>query len=435
MHPLSYSKVKSLIVKEGLVYALMVGIGETYLVAYALHLGVSEKQAAYLGILPVILGSLGQLFALRLVRFFGSYRRLVIFFALSQGISLASMGVVQNFQSTDNVFLFLLINATIYWSFALAAGPPWNAWIAQLIKIDEQSSFLLRRNAYLQIATFVSLMSAGVILQQYEAAHGHWLFIGLFAVAGGLRFMSAFFFSLHPDAELLPETPRPFSSFPSWLKQRHILYSFLYTFLFSLGVHISSSFFAPFMLEELKLGYIEFTALLAAAFVTRSLSGYIVGALTRNHGVQMMFLCGYLMIIPLPYLWVLADSFWILICVQLFSGLAWGANEMGLTLFLMESIPHGERSRLLSWNSLVSSLGMLIGVLIGASMVIDSNPGKDTYHHIFTVSSMARILPVFLIGGFITAIKPGLVPMRILSLRPGGLGILRPIISKIKKSK
>lgn len=418
---------------EGLFYALMVGIGETYLVAYALHLGVTEREAALLGILPLILGSIAQLFALRLTRLFGSFRKMVVGFASIQALSLAAMGLAQHPAILEFAFEFLFLNATVYWTLALACGPPWNAWISRLIKAGEQRPFFIRRNAYLQMATLLALICAGPLLQHADTLRDSNLFVKLFICAGFFRLLSAFYLSRHPDIEELPERPRPITHFWHWLKKSHVRYSFIYVFLFYGGVHISGPFFTPYMLNELNLGYLNFTVLIATAFAARSISGYIMGALTRNHGVQMMFFAGYLLIIPIPWLWTHFDNFYYLIALQVLSGVAWGASEIGLMLFLMEAMPHEERSKLLSWNNLVASLGMLLGVLIGTYVAGEANPDKESYHQIYTISSIARAVPIFFVAGFITSIRPGNIQMRFLTIRPNGFGFLRPILTKIKR--
>lgn len=434
MNLLAAKKARFFSLLEGFFYSLMVGIGETYLVAYALHLGVSERKAAIIGILPLVLGSVLQFPVLRIFRLLKNYRKMMVSFSAMQGIFLLSTCLAQLEILHRYQFEFLFFCSTGYWTLALAAGPTWNAWLGQLINQNEQKSFFLLRNACLHAATLFSLITAGAVLHFSKENQDPYLFAKLFVVAGIFRFLSSFFLSRHPDIASIPSSPRNFQNVKTWLKKRHVRYSFTYTLVLYVGVHISSSFFTPYMLQELKLNYFHFTFLLATALAARSLSGYLMGALTKKHGVQAMFFLGYLLIVPLPFLWTLSNDFQYLVFLQVLSGLAWGAHEMGLTLYLLESIEHDERSKLLSWNHLLASMGMLFGISFGTYLAAEADVGMKNYQMIFEISTYARCVAFLFIGGFISSINPGNVPMRFLSIRPGGGGVLKPVLSKIRKN-
>lgn len=432
METLGSDRTRRLSLIEGFFYSLMVGIGETYLVAYALHLGISERKAAIIGILPIVVGSFIQFFTLRAFRSLLSYRKMMVAFSFLQGLFLIATSAAQSDALKGFQFELLFFCATGYWSLALAAGPTWNAWVGQLIEPGKQKSFFLLRNACLHSATLFALICAGLLLEYSDTRSDPYLFVKLFLIAGVFRLLSSYFISKHPDVNLNLHASFKLPHFKYWMTKKHVRFSFIYTFVLYSGVHVSSSFFSPYMLEELKLSYFDYTVLLAIALASRSISGYLMGAVTKKHGVQRMFLLGYLFIVPLPFLWTLSNDYIYLGALQILSGLAWGAHEMGLTLYLLESIDHEERSRLLSWNQFVASIGMLFGITFGSYLAKESDLSLASYKVIFETSTYIRCLAILFIGGFIAAINPGKVPMRFLSVRPGGGGILRPVISRIR---
>ena len=79
-------KVRKLSLAEGFFYSFMVGIGETYLLAFALYLSLSERKAAVIGIPPVVLGSFLHLLLLRIYWLKLSYRNMVLVSATIQAL-------------------------------------------------------------------------------------------------------------------------------------------------------------------------------------------------------------------------------------------------------------------------------------------------------------------------------------------------------------
>jgi hypothetical protein len=76
---------------DGAAFSVMVGVGETYLVPFALALGIAAGQASLLATLPILAGSLLQLVAPLGVRRLGSYRRWVVGCAALQALCFAPL--------------------------------------------------------------------------------------------------------------------------------------------------------------------------------------------------------------------------------------------------------------------------------------------------------------------------------------------------------
>jgi hypothetical protein len=63
---------------DGFSFSVMVGIAESYLPAFVLARGLGDLTAAMVATVPVLLGSILQLFAPFLLQKLGSYRRFVV---------------------------------------------------------------------------------------------------------------------------------------------------------------------------------------------------------------------------------------------------------------------------------------------------------------------------------------------------------------------
>ena len=78
---------------DGLGFSLMVGLGESYLPAFALALGMGEVVSGLVASVPMMAGALLQLASPFAVRKLGSHRRWVIFCATCQALSFVPLVV------------------------------------------------------------------------------------------------------------------------------------------------------------------------------------------------------------------------------------------------------------------------------------------------------------------------------------------------------
>src|SRR4030095_9450691 len=103
------------ITADGAAFSVMVGVGETYLVPFALALGIAAGQASLLATLPVLAGSPPPLPAPR------GRRR-----AAAAPAVLFAVGAA-------------------YGGFGMATGRAWNAWVGTIVPARLRARFFARR--------------------------------------------------------------------------------------------------------------------------------------------------------------------------------------------------------------------------------------------------------------------------------------------------
>ncbi len=108
-------------------FGVMVGLGETYLPAFALALGMGEASSGLVASLPVVAGGIMQLVSLRAMKFFGDEQRWVVLCASVQALSFIPL-IIAALHGSISMPLLLLI-ASVYWASGLASGPAWNTWM------------------------------------------------------------------------------------------------------------------------------------------------------------------------------------------------------------------------------------------------------------------------------------------------------------------
>ncbi len=423
---------------DGFFYSLMVGFGETYFVAFALAIGVKGATAGMLSVIPLVIGSFVQIMALRFAHGRNLSRNWVVSWALVQAFAMILMCGLTFFN--ENVFqttILIFLCASIYWSAAQCSGTIWNSWISAIIARDFHLQFFIQRTRLCQVATLIGLVLGGLLLRYYAGVKTPMYgFMMLFFVSTLFRIMSARYLATHPP---LPESHMREEDDAlrkegvwCWFKKKDTYPILAFLFVSNLAAYTSAPFFSPFMLSSLSLNYADYMTLISAAFLARVGSSPIFYAIARRFKVRALVVVGALSVIPLPYLWTVSSNFYYLVALQMLSGFAWGSHELGVTLYLIERLPHKQRARLLGWANAINSIGMLIGSSFGALIIAHATLPKEGYVSIFFLSSCLRVLPLGLLFLWIREpAKLRRLVSRIVSVRPGGIVMSRPVLLEI----
>ncbi len=380
--------------------SLMVGFGETYITAFALAMGYSERHSGLIATVPLLLGSLLQLFAPFGVRWLQSQRRWVVACAMLQSLALlalAALGILRySFQLQLDTWVFAAASA--YWCGAMSAAPSWNSWVTSIVPNGQHTHFFALRTRLSQLFTLLGLGVAGLCLQGLaEKEERVLMFSLLFAFAGCCRLISSRILQLHPEGPRLPKTQgfkRVLArSTWTWLRQRRTFILIVYMSATQFAVNISGPYFNAFMLKQLKFDYRHYMILISATFVARILAGGWFHKLAKSLGPTSLTHLGALLIIPSPALWLISNSFSFLIFAQLYSGFAWGCQELGVVLMQIEKQDPSERARLLTLTTLLNAAVTCLGSLIGFYLLSAVELRASDYHHIFVLSSCVRLLP------------------------------------------
>jgi MFS family permease len=163
------------------------------------------------------------------------------------------------------------------------------------------------------------------------------------------------------------------------------------------AINISGPYFNAYMLEQLDLDYHHYMILIGTSFVTRILAGGWFQRLADKLGSTTLTHLGALLVIPSPTLWLWSDAFPYLVLAQVYTGIAWGCHELGMTLMLIDKQDHIERARLLTITTLLNSSMMCLGSLIGFYFLKAQTLAPGDYHFIFVLSACLRLIPFALL--------------------------------------
>jgi hypothetical protein len=415
------------IVGDGVAYSAMVGLGETYVAAFALAIGLGDVVAALVSTLPVLVGAVLQLAGPAAVRWMGSHRRWVIACAGAQVLAL--LPLIGGALVGRIPIALLFASVAVYWAGGFSAGTAWNSWMVAIVPARLRARYFARRARLAQVSLFLSLVGGGALLHA-SAGAGHALagFATAFALAGVARLVSAWMIARQSDVapEAAPAGRERVRDAAAALGRSRALPLLGYLLCAQLASHVASPFFTPYMLERLTLSYGEYVGLTGASFLARIAVLPLLGRMAQRRGARALLKLGGVCIVPLPILWNVSSELPYLFAVQLFAGAAWSAYELAVMLLFFEALDRETRLGLLALYNLGNALCMLGGSLIGAFILRHAGADGAAYEWVFAISTLARLAALALLRRVPHVdVRRAPIPTRQAAVRPS-LGAIQP---------
>jgi MFS family permease len=353
--------------KDAAAYAVMMGIGETYLSAFALFLKASTPQIGLLASLPPLLGSLAQIVSAWLGRLAGRRKPIILAGAGLQALGWLPITLLPLLFPSAAVPL-LITSVVVYHCGAHLAAPQWASLMGDLVPIKRRGRFFARRTSIVSLVTFVSLAAGGLVLHGTTAA-GNTLagFMALFGVAMLARVVSTYHLARMQDpvgqvaALRLPVRE-------SWwrkLRKSNFARFALFYALMQFSVAIASPFFAVYMLRDLQFSYAQFMANTGISVLAQFLTLTQWGRISDAFGNRRILSVTGLMLPLMPLLWLVSPNFWYLLLVQILSGLSWAGFTLGAGNFLYDLVARENRATYLAVHNVLASTGIFCGALLG----------------------------------------------------------------------
>jgi predicted MFS family arabinose efflux permease len=375
----------------------MVGVGETYLPAFALKVGMSEWLTGLFATVPLIVGALIQLLSPWGVFWVGGVKRWVVGAATLQALAFIPL-VFLSFGSRIRDFALLFAIAAVYWGAGFAANPSWNFWMAQIVPEKNANAFFARRHRYAQVGVLVGLIGGGIALQQnVRVVHLTSVFSFLFLIAFFARASSSVLLSLKIDGK----SSTAFSSLLArdslirkisfMLKDQSYQRFFTALFLFYIAMYISAPFMTPYFLEKLNLNYDQFMLAQAALFIAKIAVTPLSAHLMEKWGVKTVFLIGAIGIAPLPISWaIFSPTIESAIFLQIVGGAFWGIFELSLAVIFFGQIKHIDKISVLTIYNFFNALAIIVGSLIGGALLKSRGATLESYYFIFYLGTTLR---------------------------------------------
>lgn len=353
-------------VRDGVAYSVMSGGAETYLSAFALFLKASAPQVALLATLPSLLGSLTQLLSAWLVRGLRRRKTLILVGASLQAVIWLPL-LFLPLAFPERAILLLVICATLYHAMGNFSVPLWVSLMGDLVPERKRGRYFGRRTRLATMTAFLALVSGGVVLHVFDAQG--WTvfgFVALFLVAALARIVSVYHLGRMHEP-VMDKSPVRFA--PGWLgrlRDSHAWRFTVYIVCMQGAVAVAAPFFAVYMLRDLQFTYLQFMATTGMAVLVQFLTLNTWGRISDVFGNRLILVTTGSMIPILPALWLVSDSFWYLLAIQVISGLCWAGFSLSTSNFLYELVPSERRSGYMAFHNVLTALAVFAGGMFGA---------------------------------------------------------------------
>jgi MFS family permease len=379
---------------DGLACSVTVGIGENYLPAFALALGMGELVAGWIACVPLLAGAVLQLISPRAVERIGSVRRWVVLCVACQALSFIPLIITALTGHISPALLFVL--AAVYWGSGMASGPAWSNWIDTLVPHRVRARYFGRRSRLAQLGLFVGFVGGGFVLQWgLQSQRLLFAFAILFLAAAICRFASAAFLASQSDAQPTASGTAPVIALRGLtrrLRTRGDGRLLLYLWGTQFAAQIAMPFFGPYMLSHLAFSYSRYVVVISFAMAIKAIALPTLGRLAERFGAARLLWFSGLAIMPLPALWTLGHTLPYLLFIQLCSGIGWAGFELASLLMFFEAIAPRERIGMLTLYNLGNAGAMVAGSLCGGFLLVMWGANAGGYLAVFALSSIARIL-------------------------------------------
>ena len=424
------------IVGDGAAFSVMVGVGETYLPALVLALGLGGIAAGMIATVPVLLGAVLQLMSPWAVRRLGSRRLWIVWCARCQALSLMLLAALALLEVRNSWPIFLL--ATLYWAAGLATGPAWNTWVEAIVPRRIRARFFAGRVRISKAATLGGLLLGGLVLNTMTVGTTAQLFFVLFGVAAVARLVSASCLASQsepPDAAI-GESEQGLRVTLSSLRRNSSTRILGYLLAVQVAVFTSGPYFSPYMLTELKVSYLQFVVLIGLAFLGKMATLPIWGRFAKHYGVRKLLWVGGAGIVPIAGLWCVSDCLFYLGAIQIVSGVVWAAYGLAMVLLFFDGLPKSQRTSLLTLYNVGNAAAMVGGGLLGAAWLAWLGPTQTAYLTLFALSSVARLGTLMVLTGVPDSVGPApvrtLPATRTVAVRPSNGTVEQPILATVE---
>ncbi len=414
---------------EAIAYAAMFGLAEMFFVPDAVRLGAGPLAIAVVVGLPLAAGAAGASVGLRLVGWSSRRRPVVVGGVVGQALVLCALATAE--AMTLNTPALLVAAACAYHFCAQLVAGPWSAWLGDIVPARIRGRYFSNRTRAVHLTSFVALLAGGLILQWLQpplGTAGGSGFAVLFATAALARVVSAALLATTPEGRRRPdEAPVATSLRPQWRVPADRL--MLGAGLIYLAVYVGSPFFTPFMLEELRLDYAQYTLATAAMVACKVLSLRRWGHAVDRFGAAAVYRLAIVLVALIPVPWLFVQGAVGASLAQAVSGFAWAAHEIALFSVVLETTPSPQRPRVYALQSISTGLGQLGGSLAGALIVVWLSDTRQ----LFAVSSGLRLLAaaavVWALAETFRTVRIGRrrLLLRVIGLRVSGGAVHRPM--------
>ena len=387
---------------DGMFFAAMIGLGEAYVAPFGLAAGLDASAIVLLGTLPSLVGAISQLIGVYLCEQGNGRKKWIVLFSGLQAIVLLFLSAAAIYATFNINIVKVLIFPIIftYFIFGHITGPLWNSLIGDLVPSDSRGVYFGFRNRWMGVIQVLAMISSGVTLYFGKLSHLElYAFAALFLFASFARMASTFYLNKYEDPPL-QQSSSDYFSFWDFIrrapKSNFAKYA-IFTSALALVHALSGSLFSVYMIRDMHLDYISFTILATTPSTAQLFFIPHWGRLADKFGNVRVLHFASVGLSLCPLWWLISDSLWWLILVQIYAGFVWAGFIIATGNFLFDAVTPAKRARCAAYFTIVNTTGAACGGLISREIISYLELSQITFTGFQTVSS--PLLLLFFISG------------------------------------
>jgi len=397
---------------DGILWAIMFGLGENYIIPFALAIGATALQVSFISASGQLAVSVSQIIGANFIQKYKKRKKLAIFCNKIHALSWVFIFFISYITKNPDFiipFYFIGLASTNF------AGPGWLSWMNDIVPAKLRGEFWGVRNKLIGLMQFLSICVAGILLHFFSKDFETLMitFGVLFNLAFLARYLSIIPLGKQYEPEMAVSKKSLKFTFVIFLKKlsetnfgRFVLFSIFMT----LAVNIMAPLVPVFLLKSLKYNYFEYMVVILSAMVSSFLSMTYWGPLSDKYGNYRIIV---VTAIGLPFIslgWAFFKNFYLLIFIQIFSGFIWSGFNIATLNFIFDAVKRENIPKISAYFNLLNNILAFLGSTLGG-VLTKFLPEKEfsflnfaphNYEIIFLISAFLRILVILL---FIRAFK------------------------------
>jgi len=368
---LEKERTLKLSIKEGSFSSLMTGLGDSYIIPYALALNANNLQIGLLRSFSGLLPPISQIYGAKLMERYSRKKIIVNYVALQAfmwiPIILLSLLVWKGFLILTIPYL-LIVFYTLYGIFGSIAGPSWFSLMGDIVPEKIRGKYFGKRNMITGTVALIATLVAAFILDFFKTKGAVLLgFSIIFLIASFGRFVSAYLFKKHynPRFRLKKKYYFSFLSFIKGYKKYNFTKFSFFVAVIHFSVMIASPFFAVYMLSELNFSYVTFMFINVSYSLATLISYPLWGKFSDKYGRKQVMAFSCILFSIMPALWLFSTSPYYLIFPMLLAGLGWAGFNIASFNFIYDSVSQKRRGLCTAYYSILNGIGIFLGASLG----------------------------------------------------------------------
>ena len=384
-------------------FYLMLTTG-AFLTGYALMLGANDFQLGLLAAIP-FLAQVFQLPAAFLTELTGKRKAVAVIttgasrFSYLALVFLPFLGFIYGGWKVAALITFVGFAAAL----ATAGVNAWTSWMSDLIPERIRGRYFANRSLALSLVTIATSLGGGRLLDWFRAngmeVQGFtWIFGG--AVVLGLVSVVLLLFQSAPRMKLV-RGKRFFKRITEPIRDRNYRRVLGFFILFYVGIGFSMGFFAPHMIKNLEMSYLQISLFSGIVSLTAMGAYRIWGRIIDRAGNRSVLIASVLMIFMLPIFWLIPSKelMWPIWPLAVLAGISWSGFNLSAFNLPMATSPRENRSYYLAMHGIVTGLAIFAasttaGAIAQAIRGFEFSVGPVhlvNYHVLFFASGLIRL--------------------------------------------